>query len=158
MANIQRGIKQARTAGFELVEIRGMQFLSYAYVSYEEWDLARQISEKLIRKARIRSLPLEGLLAKFIGEVAEINQPDPQESIDNFRYLLELLGDKDQPYIALRILVQIVNFKKIAKRDPTKEIRKITDLLKRCEKMASPRTIQESFQEFKQNIETSIFS
>jgi hypothetical protein len=158
MANLQRGIKQARTAGFGLVEIRGMQFLSYAYASNEEWDLTRQISEELIRKARIRSLPIEGILAKFIGELAEINRSNPHESIDHFRYLLEFLGDKDQPYIALRILVRIVDLKKLAAKDPAKEIRKITDLLKRCEQMASPRTIQESFKEFKHNIEISIFS
>lgn len=156
MDNLLRGIDLAHSAGFGQVEIRGLQFLSYAHAARMEWELTRQVAEKIIRQARIRNLPIEGLLGRFIGEVAEFNLSKSAEDLELLQYLLNFLLDKEQPYIALRILHQMITVKKILGIDTHMESQRIADIFHHCQPLASPSIIQKAFQIYKKQIEFSI--
>ncbi len=156
MANIHRGIDLAQSTGFGLVEIRGMQFLSYAHLSIGERKIAQQVAEKIQSQAQIRNLPIEGLLARYIATVAAVNQSNLAENLDQLQYLLTLLSEKDQPYIAIRVLHQIIRVKQKLAIDPVLEVNRVHDILEYCEPLAFPQTILDPFQEYKQQIEASI--
>jgi tetratricopeptide (TPR) repeat protein len=154
--NLHRGIDLAKSAGFGMVEIRGLQFLSYAHVSHMEWQLTQELTEQLDRKARIRGLPMVGILAKYIGGVAEHNQKNPEAGIVQLEYLLKMLGYQDQPYITIRILIQIARWKKISNIDSSSEVTRIHEILDQCEKLANPDQIQATFQRYKKQVKSLI--
>lgn len=156
MVNLHRGIDLAQSAGIGMVEIRGLQFLSYAHLSREEWDLTRQVTLQLEHMARVRTLPLVGLVAKFLGGIANQNLSNPKEDIEQLEYLLSMLGDVDQPYIALRILLHLVRLKEHSGFDTKREIVQITSILNQCEELAYPTNIQAAFQIFRNKVETMI--
>jgi hypothetical protein len=106
--------------------------------------------------ARIRTLPLVGLVAKFLGGIANPNHSNPEEDIEQLEYSLSMLGDVDQPYIALRILIQLVRLKKNSGIDAQGEIFRINTILNGCEMLAYPTNIQEAFQVYKNKVETMI--
>ena len=152
MVNLLRGIDLAQSGGFGMVEIRGMQFLSYAHISKGEWKLTRQVTEQLAHQARIHSLPMVGMLAKFIGGIADFNQSKPEENIEQLQYSLNFLGHEDQPYIALRILMHLIRLKKNSGFDNGQEILRFNDILNRCERLAYPAKVQETFQSYKKKM------
>jgi len=156
MENLHRGIDLAQSAGFGMVEIRGMQFLSYAHISREEWELTRQITLQLERMARIRTLPMVGILAKFLGSIANRKHFNPGQDIEQLEYSLSILGDVDQPYIALRILIHLVRIKKHSGYDTEREIFRINSILNRCEELAYPKNIQETFQIYRSKVEEMV--
>jgi hypothetical protein len=63
-----------------------------------------------------------------------------------------MLGDEDQPYIAIRILIHKFILKKRSRIDPHPEVMQIHEILDRCEKMAYPKNIQAAFQRYKGGI------
>jgi len=156
MVNLHRGIDLAQSAGFGIVEIWGMQFLSYAHIFREEWELSQQVTLKLEHMARIRTLPMVGLVAKFLGSIANRNHLIPEEDIEQLEYSLSMLGDADQPYIALRILIHLVRLKKHSGYDTEQEIYRINTILNRCEELAYPTNIQEAFQIYRSKVEDMV--
>jgi len=152
MINLHRGIELARSAGFGMVEIRGMQFLSYAHASRKEWQLTQKITDELAQMARIRGLPMVGILAKIFIGIGELDKSNPKSSLDQLDFLLKMLGDEDQPYIAIRMLIQKFMLKKRSGIDPLPEVIQIHEIFDRCEKMAYPEKIQAAFQRYKAGI------
>jgi hypothetical protein len=158
MANLHRGIDLAQSLGFGIVEIWGMQFLSYAHASRREWQITRQITEKLERMARIRNLPVVGIMAKQISVIADLDQTNPEESIDQLEYLLKIIGDQDLSYVPLRILIQLIRLKNDSGIDCQREITRANRILEHCEKSAYPQEVREAFLKYKQNVERVILS
>jgi hypothetical protein len=156
MLNLHRGIDLAQAAGFGMVEIRGLQFLSFAHASNQEWHLTEQIADQLDHLAHTRGLNLVGILAKFIGGQAKLTQKNPEEDINQLDYLVRMLGDKDQPYIMLRILIQQVQLKQRTKLPADQEVKRIYEILERCEKYAYPRNIKSAFLKYKREVEKMI--
>ena len=152
MINLHRGIDLARAAGFGMVEIRGMQLLSIAHASRKEWQLTGKITDQLDQMARIRGLPMVGILAKIFIGMGEFDEKKSESSLDQLDYLLKMLGDEDQPYIAIRILIQKFMLKKRSNIDPHREVMQIREILDRCEKLAYPQKIQAAFQRYKGEI------
>lgn len=155
MVEIHRGIDLAQSAGFGIVEIRGMQFLGYAYAAHNDWELTNQITEQLIRTARIRSMPLVGILAKLLNITGGHHQNALDDGIDQLDYLMKMVGN-EQPYIQLRILIQKIRLMKIANLDVKQEINQVNEILEFCEKLAYPGNIQVAFQKFKNKVDLSI--
>jgi len=156
MLNLHRGIDLAQAAGFGMVEIRGLQFLSFAHASNQEWHLTEQIADQLDHLAHTRGLNLVGILAKYIGGQAKLTQKNPEEDINQLDYLLRMLGDKDHPYIMLRILIQQVQLKQRTKLPADQEVKRIYEILERCEKYAYPRNIKSAFLKYKREVEKMI--
>ncbi len=158
MANLHRGIDLAQSSGLGMVEIRGMQFLSYVYASRKEWQTTRRITEQLERMARIRNLPVVGIMAKHISVIADQDQTDPEESIGQLEYLLKILGDQDQSFVPLRILIQLIRLKNNSGIDCKLEKTRVNKILEHSEKSAFPHDVRGAFLQYKKKVERLVSS
>ena len=93
-----------------------------------------------------------GILAKIFNGIGEFDKTESESSLDQLDHLLKMLGDEDQPYIAIRILINKLLLKKRSRIDPHPEVMQIHEILDRCEKMAYPQKIQAAFQRYKGKI------
>jgi DNA-binding SARP family transcriptional activator len=152
LENLHRGIELAQSAGLGIVEIRGLQFLSYSYISLKEWNLALQVSEKLSRQASKRSLPLVRVLARFIGGIAESNLDQKHGWIEQLQFILNALDDIEQPFITIRVLTQLVRIKKAYGLDADPDLHRIKDILTACESDARPKLIKQEFLEYRKSV------
>jgi len=85
-----------------------------------------------------------------------MEQAKPEDSIEQLEYLLKVLGDQDQSYIPLRILIQLVRLKKSSGLDFHREISRVNDILDRCQKLASPQNVQGAFLKYREQVELMI--
>jgi DNA-binding SARP family transcriptional activator len=152
MVNLHRGIDLAQSTGLGIVEIRGLQFLSYSYIYLNEWQLALQVSEKLERQASRRSMPLVRVLARFIGGIAESNLSEQQDIVEQLQLTLDALGDIEQPFIELRALMQMVRAKKASGLDPKLDIQRVNEILVNCESNAHPEQIRQAFLDYRKMV------
>ncbi len=152
MVNLHRGIDLSQSTGLGIVEIRGLQFLSYAYIHLREWKLALQVAEKLERQANRRSLPFVRTLARFMGCIAKSNLGEPREIVEQLQLLLHVLDDIGQPYVALRILIQLVRAKKSFGLDYKMELHRINEILTDCETNAQSELIYQAFLDYKNSV------
>lgn len=156
MMNLHRGIDISHSTGFGIFKIRGLQFLSYAHMYTKEWELTRQVTDELSHQARIRNLPIVGLMARFVDGIADQHNTDPEKQIEQNQHALKFIDDVDHPYITLRILLQIVQQKKLANIDPYQEISRIDEILNYCEQQADPKIIKDSFKDYKQQVVSKV--
>jgi DNA-binding SARP family transcriptional activator len=152
MVNLHRGIDFAQSTGLGVVEIRGLQFLSYSYVYLGEWELALNLSEQLEAQAKRRAMPMVRILARYIGGIARINLGIQQDMIEHLQQIIALLKDIGQPFVELRTLTQLIKVKKATKVDPASDIQRVRDIFALCEANPFPETIKENFFEYKKSI------
>jgi hypothetical protein len=156
MMNLHRGIDISHSTGFGIFKIRGLQFLSYAHMYTKEWDLTRQVTDELSHQARIRNLPIVGLMARFVDGISDQDKIGPEKQIEQNQHALKFLDDVDHPYITLRILIQILQQKKLANIEAHQEISRIGEILNYCEQQAEPKIIKDSFMDYKQQIVSNL--
>lgn len=156
MVNLHRGIDLAQSTGLGIVEIRGLQFLSYSYIYLNEWKLALQVTEKLERLASERSMPLVGVIARFIGSIARENLSEPQDIIEQLQLILNALHDIGQPLVELRTLIQLVRAKRASGIDPQQDIQRVNEILAKCEANAHPEQIHQAFLDYQKTVHNLI--
>ena len=156
MLNLRRGINISRSTGFGIFEIRGLQFLSYAHMYAREWELARQVTAELSHQARLRNLPLVGLMARFVGGIADHHDVEPEKQLEQNQHAIKLLDNVNRPYTMLQILQQIVHQNKLAKIESHQEISKIGEILDNCEQQAYPKIIKDTFMDYKQQLVSNL--
>lgn len=152
MANLHRGIDFARSTGLGLVEIRGLQFLSYSYIYLGDWKLALDLSEKLETQANRRAMPMVRILARYIGGVARFNLGTQQDIVGHLQQIVALLKDFGQPFVEMRALLQLIKVKKVYQVDPSSDIQRVREILVLFEKNPLPETIKEPFFEYKKKV------
>lgn len=149
MTNLLRGIELAESAGFGMVQIRGLLLLSNAYAIQGEMKQALKLTDQLDNLARTRYLPIIGIVSKLLRISVTMGEMQLDAGIEQLNYLMKLIGDLGQPYIAIRILSQLVKLEKRAGLDSTENLLRIYQLLDKCEQLAYPEKIQASFQIYK---------
>jgi DNA-binding SARP family transcriptional activator len=156
MVNLHRGIDLAQSTGLGVVEIRGLQFLSYAYIYLNEWELALKVAEQLESQANRRSMPLVLVISRFIGGIARQNLGHQQDILEHLQSILNSLEYIGQPFIEVRILTQLVRVKKALELDPASDISKTKEILAFCEPNAHPEIVKKTFLEYKKSILSQI--
>jgi hypothetical protein len=154
MINLLRGIELAKSTGFGMVEIRGLLFLGNAFATQRKKQQTLKVTDQLDNFARIRYLPIISIVSKLLRISVEMEDMQPEAGIEQLNYLMKLIDDLGQPYIAIRILSQLVRFEKFAGLDSTENKSRIYQILDQCEQMAYPEKIQATFQHYKQEIIT----
>lgn len=152
MINLHRGIDLAQTNGLGVVEIRGLQFLSYSYVYLGEWKLAIDIAEKLESQAIRRAMPMVRILAMYIGSIARFNLDSQQEIYDHLQHIISSLQDIGQPFVEMRALIQLIKLKKARKIDFSSDTQRVGEILALCETNPLPESISESFLAYKKSV------
>jgi len=158
MVNLHRGIDLAQTTGLGVVEIRGLQFLSYSYLYMHEWDLALKVAEQLESLASKRSMPLVRIIARYIGGIARFNLGHQQDILEHLQLILNSLEDIGQPFIELRTLVHLIRIKQSSNLDPGLDIRRAKEILATCEPHAHPEIINQAFLDYKKSVLSQISS
>jgi tetratricopeptide (TPR) repeat protein len=152
MVNLHRGIDLAQSTGLGVVEIRGLQFLSYAYIHLNEWEFALKIAEQLESQANRRSMPLVRILARYIGGIARSNLGLQPDALEHLQQILVSLEDIGQPFLELRTLVQLVRVKRTINMDPAPDIRRAKEILTMCEPNAHLEILKHPFLDYKKSI------
>lgn len=156
MVNLHRGIDLAQSTGLGVVEIRGLQFLSYSYISLGDWELALEVAEQLENQAIKRSMPMVRILARFVAGIARSNLGLQTDVLEHLQLILASLKDIGQPFIEVRALVEIIRVKKFLKVDPSSDIHRVNDILKYCESKANPEIINDAFLKYKKSIQNQM--
>jgi hypothetical protein len=152
MVNLHRGIDLARSTGLGVVEIRGLQFLSYSYLFLHEWGLALKVAEQLENQANKRSMPLVREIARYVGGIARSNLGRQQDILEHMQLILTSLEEIGQPFIEIRTLVHLIRIKRSLKLDPGPDIRRAKEILAKCEDYAHPAIVNQAFLDFKKSV------
>jgi tetratricopeptide (TPR) repeat protein len=150
--NILRGINLAQSTGFGMVEIRGLQFLSFAYTASNENQLTLQLTKKLEEAALERNLPEVSVLANLMSISAGSNQKNHESKIESLEHSLMILGDSGQIYVQLRILLLILMLKRNLGLDSANEVNRISEILNHCAKYASSPNLIGPFENLQKRI------
>ena len=156
MTNLMRGIELAKSAGFGMVQIRGLLFLGNVYAIQGETEKTIKLTDQLDKLARVRYLPIISIVSKQLRISVSMGEMQPDAAIEQLNYLMKLIGDLGQPYIAIRILSQLVRLENFADIDSTENRLRIHQILDQCEQLAYPDQIQASFQRYKNEITSLI--
>ena len=149
MNNLRRGINLAQSTGFGMVEIRGLQFLSFAYMASNDNQLTHQLTKKLEEAARLRNLPEVSVLANLMSISAGSKEKNHESKIELLEQSLMMLGDSGQISVQIRILLLILMLKRNFGLDTAYEVDRIGSILNHCAKYTvSPELIgaSEKFQ------------
>ncbi len=149
MKNLKNGIDVAQASGLGIIEILGIQFLCYAYIYLEEWELVRQTAYPLERQARKRSLSLVQIMSQISRGISESKIGNKYDSIEQLQLTVDAVAEIEQPFIELRTLIRLIKTKHAGGFDTDPDIQRAYEILDKIEQNAHTDNLHQAVLEFR---------
>jgi DNA-binding SARP family transcriptional activator len=149
MDNLKKGIDAAQSSGLGIIEILGIQFLCYAYIYLEEWELVRQTAYSLEREARKRSLSLVQVMSQISRGISESKIGNKYDSIEQLQLTVDAVAEIDQPFIELRTLIRLIKTKQAGGYDTDQDTQRVYEILDHIELNAQPDNLHQAVLDFR---------
>ncbi|MES0359312.1 MAG: hypothetical protein ABUK20_00230, partial [Anaerolineales bacterium] len=149
MKNLNNGIDVARSSGLGIIEILGIQFLCYANIYLEEWELARQITYPLESEARKRSLSLVQVMSQISRGISESKIGNKYDSIEQLQLTVDAVAEIEQPFIELRTLIRLIKTKQAGGFDTDLDTQRVYEILDNIELNVQPDNLHQAVLDFR---------